>query len=252
MNMGIKHLLVVVVLVGICGITKAEDVTKDEWSVTPYFWLPSVDIVSKLPGVPAVPVKLDFDEIWDKFDVLALSARGEYWKGKYGLVADALWMDISADGLGPMQASDLHIVDGVADLMAAWRGNLSADNPDGVSVRFMAGGRYHYLRQKIGGPVSLGDSYDWLEVVLGWQVLAPMGENWLASARGDMAGFGIGSGSELTWSVGAGVGYKFTEHWAAKLGYRYYDIDYSRGSDIQEFALDGNMNGPWIGVSYGQ
>ena len=94
----------VMVFFSILTITsvQAEDVSKQEFHFSPYFWLPSMDVTSKIPGLPPADLNLGFDEIWDTFDVFAISARGEYWWGQYGVVADGLWMDMQADGVGPM------------------------------------------------------------------------------------------------------------------------------------------------------
>ena len=126
-------------------------------------------------------------------------------------------------------------------------------------MRVMAGGRYHYLKQEGsnlpkpgGGTLSVGGSEDWLEPVLGAQLLAPFGQKWAATARGDIGGFGVADASDITWSAMAGVGYEFAKNWMAKLGYRYYYIDYSTGSGLNTFGLEGSMQGPWIGISYGK
>lgn len=252
MNVIAKYVTAAFLALSAAASVSAEDVSKQEWNVTPYLWLPSMDVTSKIPGLPPADLDLGFDEIWDTFDVLALSARGEYWWGEWGVVVDGLYMDLSADNLGLMGNADIQISEGIVDAMAAWRVNLTEGINEAVSARLMAGGRYHYLKQKANvGPASFGGSHDWVELVFAGQLVAPMGEKWLATARGDIAGFGIGSGTELTWSLMAGVGYKITDHWMAKLGYRYYDIDYSRGSGLQGFGLDGSMQGPWIGISYG-
>jgi hypothetical protein len=237
-----------------CGLVRGEDVEANTWHVSPYLWLPSLDVTSKLPGVPATDVDLSFKDIWENFDVFAISGRGEYWWGEWGVVADGLYMDMEADGIGPLFGNgDLKITDGLIDLLAAYRFNLTEDIK-GPSARVMAGGRYRYIRQKVKGiPIigSAGGSRDYIEPLLGWQLLAPMGEKWMATARGDIGGFGIGDGSELTWSVMAGAGWIFADQWMLKLGYRYHYLDYSDGSGLSEFGLEGDMHGPWLGVSYG-
>lgn len=244
-----KNLLIALLL---SGTVLAEDISKQEWNFTPYIWAPSMDVTSKIPGLPPADLDLGFDDIWDTFDVLAISARGEYWWNEWGLVVDGLYMDLSADNLGPLGNADIQIAEGIWDTMAAWRINLTEGTDEAISARLMAGARYHYLKQEASvGSANFGGSHDWLELVMAGQLVAPMGQKWLATARGDLAGFGIGSGTELTWSVMAGVGYKITENWMAKLGYRYYNIDYSRGSGLDEFALDGSMQGPWVGIAYG-
>lgn len=242
--------------VGLCGAVNGENVDQREWHFSPYVWLPSMDVTSRVPGAPALDLDMDFGDLWDNFDVVAVSARGEYWWGEWGVIADGLYMDMkSSDGLGPMGNAELRMTDAIVDMLGAYRFNLT-DDAAGPSARLMAGGRYHYLKQKVSDlPAAFsstrGGSEDWLEFVLGAQVIAPLSNTWLATARSDVSGFGIGSGSEVTWSAMAGLGWRFKENWMAKLGYRYYYIDYSKGSGSNEFGVDGNMQGPWIGVAYG-
>jgi len=252
-----KRILTAMLALATVASVHAEDVNKQEWHFSPYFWLPSMDVTSTL-GPASVPLDLGFDEIWDTFDVFAISARGEYWWGQYGVVADGLWMDMKADGLGPLGNADMQLSDGIVDILAAYRFNLKGGGPDVASMRLMAGGRYHYLKQEGnnipvpgGGTISVGGSEDWFEPVLGAQLLAPFGQKWLATARGDIGGFGVSDASDITWSAMAGVGYEFAKNWMAKLGYRYYYIDYSADS-TPAFGLEGNMHGPWIGISYGK
>ena len=65
-----------------------------------------------------------------------------------------------------------------------------------------------------------------------------------------MGGFGIGSASDLTWSITTYLNYQFSKHWSLAGGYRYLDMDYSRGSGTSKFGLDGSLEGFMIGFSW--
>lgn len=246
-----NRILTALLAIAVTASVYAEDVTKDSWHFSPYFWLPSMEVTSKIPGLPPADLDMGFDDIFENFDVFAISARGEYWWGQWGVVADGLWMDMQKDNVGPLSGSNVQISDGIVDILAAYRFNFKADNPDGASMRVLAGGRYHYLKQEVSGTLNRGGSRDWIEPVLGAQVLAPFAQTWLATARADVGGFGISDASDITWSAMAGVGWEFASQWLLKLGYRYYYIDYTDGSGPSAFGLEGSMHGPWIGVSYG-
>ena len=249
--MKMKQVITAMLAVAFIASVQAEDVENNEWSFTPYFWLPSMDVNSTIAG-QTVPLDLGFDEIWDTFDVFAISARGEYWWGQWGAVADGLWMDMKTDGQGPGGNAEAQISDGIVDVMAAWRVNLTESGPEAVSARLLAGLRYHYLRQEITlPPQTLGGSEDWVELVIGGQLVAPLSPKWLATLRADVSGFGVGDASDITTSFMAAAGWRFADNWIAKLGYRLYYIDYSTGSGANEFGLEGDMHGPWLGVSYG-
>lgn len=246
-----KQLLTTLLVLAAVVSVHAENVDKQEFHFSPYFWLPSMDVTSTL-GPVSVPIEMDFGDIWENFDVFAISARGEYWWGQFGVVADGLWMDMQKDNLGLLGGADLQISDGIVDLLAAYRFNLKGKGVSAPSMRVLVGGRYHYLKQEVSGPTTVGGSKDWMEPVLGAQLLAPMSGKWMATARGDVGGFGVSDASDITWSAMAGVGYEFARNWMAKIGYRYYYIDYSTGSGLDTFGLEGDMHGPWIGISYGK
>ncbi len=247
-----KRVMTAVLALATVVSVQAEDVTKHEFHFSPYIWLPSVDVTSTIPPLGAADIELDFGDILDNFDVFAISARAEYWWGQYGVVMDGLWADMDAGLPGPLNGTDIQISDGILDVLAGYRFNLGGEGPDAASMHLHAGGRYHYLKQELSGIVNAGGSRDWMEPVLGAQLLAPFGQKWSATARGDVGGFGISDASEITWSAMAGVGYEFAQNWMAKLGYRYYYIDYTDGSGASEFGLEGNMHGLWIGIAYGK
>ena len=80
--------------------------------------------------------------------------------------------------------------------------------------------------------------------------MQPFARRWLFTVRGDISGFGIGDGSDITLGALAGAGYEFAKHWAVELGYRFYYIDYMDGSGANAFGQEGSMHGPWLGVAY--
>ena len=250
----IKHIITAVLALATAVSVLAEDMEQNTWHISPYVWLPNVDVDTKI-GPTTVPIDMDFGDILDEFDVVAVSARAEYWWGQFGVVGDGLWMDMQKDKLGLMRNGDAQLTDGILDILAAYRFNLQDGGPDVASMRLLAGGRYHYLKQQVDnvgpGGSNIGGSEDWFEPVLGAQLLAPLGEKWMANIRGDVGGFGLSDASDLTVTAMAGVGYEFATNWLVKLGYRYYYIDYTTGSGRDTFGIEGNMHGFWLGFSYG-
>ncbi len=70
------------------------------------------------------------------------------------------------------------------------------------------------------------------------------------AVRADASGFGIGSASNLTWSLNAGGSWHFTPAFDLKFGYRLIDLDYDNGSGVNEFGLDLRMHGPYIAATF--
>ena len=69
-----------------------------EWDfvVTPYVWLPArSDITSTVDGQTVVAEDVSFKTIADIFDLFALSGRFEAWKGRFGLIGDAMWIKLN-------------------------------------------------------------------------------------------------------------------------------------------------------------
>ena len=72
---------------------------------------------------------------------------------------------------------------------------------------------------------------------------------WSLNVRGDAGGFGIGSASDLTWQILGGVDYKLSKNMILNAGYRYVELDYSRGSGSNEFGIDLRAQGPYMGLT---
>jgi hypothetical protein len=256
-----KWLVVALLLLSVflpCMTASAEDVNETGWRITPYAWLPvSIDLDSTVDG-STVPIKMDLGDVFETFDVFALSARGEYWWGKYGLVLDGSGTDLQGKDISNptpfIQTLNIDVQDGILDMLGAYRIGIADDG----SVRLLGGLRYHYIKQEInitfntppGGTENLGGSRDFVELIFGGQYVQPFANKWLFTARGNISGFGIGDGTDITLDALVGVGYEFSQHWAVELGYKYYYIDYMDGSGADAFGQEGNMHGPWLGFAY--
>jgi len=249
-------------------VLPAQAASDDEWRiiVAPYFFAMSADYDSTINGKTA-NVDLKFKDILDDFDVLGGSLRIEAWKGDFGIILDGIYTSLDGDfssregRFGQSAKVNAKLADTMIDLLGAYRilkGTLF-DRP--LIIDTWAGLRYHYLKQKVrlevsgSGPLSgrakrLGDSHDWVEPVIGGRVGWNFTEKWSLLTGADMGGFGIGSASDLTWSVTSLLNYQFSEHWSVAGGYRYFDMDYSRGSGKDEFGFDGSLDGIIIGVTW--
>jgi hypothetical protein len=235
----------------------AQAASSDEWEIRigTYFFAPAVDADVTASGVTQ-SLDLSFSDLLDDFDVFGVSGRVEAWKGDWGIVLDVSYTDLEGD-FGPAASVDVEITDCLVDLQASYRIHRDTLFDGPLLFDIMAGPRYHYLKQEIkpdtpGGlpSVTEGKSKDWVELAVGARAEWLFTEKWTLITRGDMSGFGIGSGSKLTWSVTSLLDYRFSEHWSVAGGYRYYDMDYSNGSGSSKFGFDGSLNGLMVGVSW--
>jgi hypothetical protein len=249
-NWGLAFLLISTFVYG-----HNEALGSDEWEiqVTPYFFAPAADLDATVAG-STVGIDMSFSDIFDEFDVFGLSLRTEAWKDEWGVIFDGMWTDLDGD-FGPSDSIGVTIHEGMVDLLGGYRIKADCLNRQNLIIDVMPGLRYHYLKQeiKISLPIPIptqGGSEDWIEPVIGARVAWPFAKKWTLMVRGDMGGFGIGSASDLTWSIHGGIGFQFAEKWMLKLGYRYFDIDYSKGSGSREFGLDGSLDGIWLGLTW--
>ncbi|MHC4942072.1 MAG: hypothetical protein ACYTG7_03545 [Planctomycetota bacterium] len=235
----------------------------DEWQfeLTPYAHLPFVNYDSTVAG-QTVDVDLSFGDLLDDFDVFALSAHFEGWKGNWGFIIDSAYASLEGDfDFGPFIDVDVDIVDFPIDLALGYRLDpiplTEGQQYPNLVISGKAGARYHYLRQEIRlslppplPTVKPGKSEDWVAPVVGGRIRLHTSEKLWFNLYGDFAGFGIGSTPDITINFLLGLGYKFTDTFSIRGGYYYSYIDYSRGSGIKEFGLKGYQQGPVIGATW--
>lgn len=89
---------------------------------------------------------------------------------------------------------------------------------------------------------------DWFDPFIGLRAQFDLTEKLFLFARGDIGGFGIGTGfsSRFTWRANAGLAYAFTPRALIFAGYNMIDVDYDDGL----FGYDILTAGPVIGLSY--
>lgn len=272
MNTVFRHPIVIVVLLTVSvalpvyGQEPASP--SDDWEIRlmPYFWMPSLDADATVSGLSG-GVELSFGDVIDYLDFAAMG-RVEAWKGKWGLIFDGLFMNLSADG--SFQGSrglvtfnlDADVRLGMADFGLAYRlieNRFGKSNEQKLVFEPYGGLRYGYLRQRIDLNVNiagvgsagrtLGTSEDWVEPFVGGRVIWDLNDKWSLNARGDAGGFGIGSASDLTWQIAFGVDCKLSKRTSLNAGYRIVDLDYSRGSGSNELGIDLRAKGPFVGLT---
>lgn len=233
----------------------------------PYVWMPSLDADTTVNGLSG-SVDVNFGDILDDYLDFAMMGRVEAWKGKWGLTFDGVYFDLGLDGSfkgtsdGTSFALDIDVKLGMADFGLAYRlfdQRFGENCRQKLTFEPYGGLRYAYLKQKadldvtiigVGSSgITLGKSEDWVEPFFGGHILWDLNDKMAINVRGDVGGFGIGSASRLTWNFVAVVDYKLSKKVSLDAGYRILDIDYSRGSGSDKFALDAKLKGPVIGLT---
>ena len=277
MNKEFRYLIVIVVLLAMPMpklVYGQEPMGQpDGWEIRlmPYFWMPSLDaegtVGGPLGGSLSGNVDLSFGDVMDYFDFGAMG-RFEAWKDKWGFTFDGLFMNLGADGSFEGRRGvtsfdlDADVRLGMADFGLAYRlveGHFGDNNEQKLTFEPYGGIRYAYLREKIdlnvdiagvgSAGVKLGGSEDWVEPFVGGRVIWDLNDKLALNIRGDAGGFGIGSASDLTWQIAGGVDYKLSKNMIFNVGYRYLELDYSRGSGSEELGIDTRAKGPFVGVT---
>ncbi|MHC4553152.1 MAG: outer membrane protein [Planctomycetota bacterium] len=244
--------LLFILSAGLLSAAEAED--QWQFELTPYFWFLSIEGDATMNGVTG-SVDVDFGDIWDVFNYGGL-CRLDAQKDKWGFKTDVVMMDMGEDFTGPggnRAEADVRqwAVDFVV-LYEVFSTSMGADNSGKLSVSPYSGFRYNYLKQQVTLPApfgQLGDSQDWLDLVIGSSVKMDFSEKWSANLEGDMGGFEIGSSSDLAWQIIARLNYMLTDNIGLDVGYRHTEIDYSRGSGSTGFGLDATYSGPLLGMT---
>ena len=251
----------------ICSSAYCQDETdpSDKWEVRlmPYVFFLSLDAEGTIDGLSA-DADLSFDDIVDNLDFGAMG-RLEAWKGKWGLSFDGLFVNLGADKRfrGRSGLVDFTLD---ADFRLGWANfglmyrlfekPFGKNNEQRLVFEPYGGLRYVYIREKIGLDVdipgigsagrNLGTSEDYVEPFVGGRVILDLNEKLALNIRGDAGGTGERSDS---WQILGGMDYKLSKNVTFNAGYRYIELNYSRGSGADEFGIDLRAKGPVVGMT---
>ncbi|MHC4211934.1 MAG: outer membrane beta-barrel protein [Planctomycetota bacterium] len=259
--------LAMIVVMSVCTLaySREEPSGNDKLDIqfTPYLWIADLDGDAMLKGRTG-PVDASFGDIWNSLD-FALMGRVEAWKDRWGLIFDGLYLDLGADFKTPQASvsTDIDFKQTMLDLGIGYRfieTPLGQGHGQKLSFDLLAGGRYASLEAEVdivtNGPLSgivSGRNYrqneEWIEPFVGGRIRLDLNDKLDLGVRADIGGFGLCSGSQLTWNLVAGIGYQLTRNLNLKAGYRILDIDYERGSGSKKFGLDAQLKGPVLGLT---
>jgi opacity protein-like surface antigen len=228
------------------------------YSVAPYMHLFEFDGTAYVGNAKA-KADLNFSDILDYLDFGGMM-RFEAHKNDWGIIVDGAYMKLSEDAkvkVGPATIKpSAEFQQANLDVAASYRFakvelNESREGSAVLTLAGFGGVRYGYLKTDVDlGFLGLRDerSEDWLEPLVGGHANLYLSDKWRITLRGDASGFGVGSGSDLTWQIVTGVGWMPLRNVEVGAGYRYLDLDYKRGSGADTFGLDATYSGPIVGV----
>jgi hypothetical protein len=83
---------------------------------------------------------------------------------------------------------------------------------------------------------SFTNAADWTDSFVGARWTPRLGRRWTLEGRGDVGGFGLGGGSELSWNLETMLLFEAHRRITLSIGFRVLDVDYETRKPIDEFG----------------
>jgi opacity protein-like surface antigen len=233
-----------------------------DFEIQPYLWVPKLKADVRINDLPEAKVDMSARDVVNdlKFGLMGMV---EARNGRWGLVADGFYAKLADSGganfalrpRGPGFDVDakLTMKQYIMSLAGEYRA-LEGSTP----VDVMAGGRYNKIDMEakvdITGLGRLGLTAgrnlryknDWVDPYVGVRVVHPIADKWSILGYADVGGFGIGSSSKSTNLLIGGLNYGYSKTTTLKFGYRYYRVNYNRGS----FKMDSDEGGLYFAAGF--
>jgi opacity protein-like surface antigen len=255
-------LLVVFTSSWVYALNEVGDTQQWDLRVTPYLWTADLEGDATFRGRTG-SIEASFSDIMDNFDI-GFMGRVEAWKNGWGVTLDGLYLDLGTEFKTSRGKADVDIKETFLDFGIGRRVldvPVGQDNSQNLSFDLLGGGRYVHIEGTVdivpSGPLGdilgIGGSYegkiDYVEPFVGGRIRWDMNDKFAIVARGDVGGFSVGSASDLTWNLVAGIDYQLSKNMNFVAGYRILDIDFEENSGSNEYGLDVQMKGPVFGFS---
>ncbi len=225
----------------------------DSWRflIAPYAWLPTVAGNAGVQGNFG-PVALTMDDVLDHA-VFAFTGRAEARKGDWALMLDGAYFNLEGDDQAGPVTIDADLEYSLVDVAVGYRFLEVPVHDSQLELEVKLGTRWQYIKLDLDltpGPAVSSKSNDFQELLVGGRAILKFNERASFAAAVDFSGFGIGSGSRLTWNLELIMRYMMTESTLLGVGYRLLDVDFSSGHGSSRQMLDAQFSGPVLGVGF--
>lgn len=226
--------------------------------LTPYLWMAGMDgRISPFRRAPTIGVEKSFSDVMDS---LELGGFVNLWlrRDRFVFSADLMYVDTS-DGhaFGPLPPLPVPVppgtvvegrVDSRQTTVTVQGGYRVVDAPD-FTLDVLGGLRAWRISNDVtvsalGSSRRYGESFDWIDPVLGLRAFRPLGGDWSLQAQLDAGGLGVGADS--TWSLLATVNYVASDRFSVSGGYKLLDVDYDHDGHV----YDARLKGPVFGLTW--
>ncbi|OSP55911.1 outer membrane protein [Pseudoruegeria sp. SK021] len=231
----------------ICGPASAQD---SDWvyTVTPYVWVPSLN-TNIGTAVGEITADSSSRDTLDSLD-FAFMGTINAQNGRWSVLADLIYADLSTSKDTPFgRLFEEAKVEVQLSAFSGYVGYRVLEASQG-SIDLLGGFRAYDLDMTLslspgtrpGRKTSLTDN--WVDPLVGARGAYAFNDRWSVEAGFDVGG--TDRDSNFTWQALATLGYEINEHWSARGGWRYLDIE--KSIDGQDVTVE--LNGPVIGLAY--
>jgi len=218
-----------------------------QFDIVPYVWGAGLEGDVKLGRLPTQGIEASFSDIWNSLNIAGMAAF-EARKGKWGVLVDAIYIDLSGTVPTPEE-----LVFGQAKVsmkQQLYSGLITYRIHDSkkLSVDLGWGARYYRidtdleLTSGIAQGRTRAAKVDWSDWLAGARVVGHPSKRWSLIGYADIGG----GGSDLTWEAIAGADFAFNKTVSLAFGYRHLSVDY----DENQFLYDVSMAGPYLGLGF--
>lgn len=223
-------------LIGICVLGAAPAAAQStDWTFAGslYAWLPGMS-ASTQTRFGTLDSDVSGSDALSDLD-MAFMGTFEAQRGKWGVIGDLLYVDLSASQDTPFGRLFSDAETKVKTMALSDYVTYRVYEDPKVAVDLGGGFRAFGVDLDISlNPgtrqgVSSSASENWVDPLIAGRVIVPFNEKWFATAFADLGGTGS---DDMTWQAFASVGYRFNERWSTQLGYRYMDIEKPIGGNL--------------------
>ena len=238
------------------------------------FWLPLKIEGPVEIGHTSTDVDVDLGDLLDNLQGF-FEGGLEVTNDEWSFDVWSLYLDVGADArtttpLGTRD-TDVEFKATLVDMAAAYRlgdWSLGCSETATCGLDLLAGMIVYELDLEVDtlGPfgVDLGLARDesWVDFIVGGRLEFEFSDRLSMSLRGEIGGFGIGTSSKLVWNTTLLAEYKLSrKHRLIKCrkihfedcrlvaGFRYFDVDWEKGSGRDRVGYDWQVYGPIVGVN---
>jgi opacity protein-like surface antigen len=229
----------------------------DDWNfqLEPYAMATTIEGNTSLSRIPNADIKVNFDTILENLESAAMLHFEAHHISGWGMAFDYAYMDLggtTANDNGSRVTGDVR--QGVLEGFAVYRSQINNGHIDVI-----AGARWwdNDIELIVNATPTKSNfdremKSDWVDAVVGIRVQQKLSNNWTFQAHADVGGFGIGSSSDFTASLQAGLLYNINDLMTLDLKYKATWVDFDEGIKGQPgyFQYDTVTHGPVIGLAF--